>query len=473
MQKLGLTDASFLYFETASTPMNIASVQLLDVPHADFFDELVGYLAARVRRVPFMTKRLRSTPFGLDEPVWVDDPDFDIRNHVKREKLPKPGTWRQLETIVARLHETAFDRARSLWCFYYIEGLDTGQVAWYCKYHHACIDGMAGQAIIDILFSRDPKTDPPAAKPEPTPSSPDAVELLFDAARNLIAQTLSMGKRLEARTRSMTKLAERWRAGEAGLGAMLGAAPRTPFNAAVSPYRTWAAASLPLGEIRTLAKTQRASVNDVLMAICGGGMRRYLERKHALPDKPLRAGVPVSLRQPGDASMRNQVTMLFATLATDIIDPLARLAAVKASVDVGKGVVEDSRGFDVSDMHIPGLGAFGFGAARLMESWRVANFVDPFVNVVISNVRGPAHTMYLHGAKMCSHFPVSIPAHGVAMNVTVQSYGDRLDLGVTACLEAVPDVAHLRDDLVAAWEELSAASRATQPQAAPTRSRAA
>jgi WS/DGAT/MGAT family acyltransferase len=261
----------------------------------------------------------------------------------------------------------------------------------------------------------------------------------------------------------MAKLAERWLAGEAGLGAMLGTAPRTPFNAAISPYRAWAACSLPLREMKALARARKTSLNDVLMAVCGGGLRSYLLRKNALPDKPLRAGVPVSLRKPGDASMRNQVTMLFATLATDLTDPLARLAAIKASVDVGKAVVDDTAGLDMSDLHIPGLGALGFGASRLMESLRVANFVDPFVNVVISNVRGPSHTMYLHGAKMCSHFPVSIPAHGVAMNVTVQSYGDRLDLGVTACLEAVPDIADLRDDLSAAWRELYATWRAASP----------
>jgi WS/DGAT/MGAT family acyltransferase len=473
MHKLGLTDASFLYFETPATPMNIASVQLLEAPHEGFFDELVDYLEPRIALVPFMKKRLKSTPFGLDEPVWVDDPHFVIDNHVKRVRLPKPGTWRQLETLVARLHEAPFDRSRSLWCFYYIEGLETGQVAWYCKYHHACIDGMAGQAIIDMLFSRDPKTDPPPAETaRMNERSPDAVDLLFDAARNLISQTFSFGKRIEARSRSMTKLAQRWLAGEAGLGAMLGTAPRTPFNAAISPYRAWAAGTLPLREMKALAKARKVSLNDVLMAVCGGGIRSYLLRKNLLPEKPLRAGVPVSLRKPGDASMRNQVTMLFATLATDLTDPLERLAAIKASVDVGKGVVDDSAGLDMSDLHIPGLGVIGFGASRLMEGLRIANFVDPFVNVVISNVRGPAHTMYLHGARMCSHFPVSIPAHGVAMNVTVQSYGDRLDLGVTACLEAVPDVADLRDDLVNAWSELRDAWTATlpaQPMAAHTR----
>ncbi len=156
MHKLGITDASFLYMESPSNPMNIGSVQLLDVPQRDgFFNELKLYLADRVRAIPFMCRRLKSTPFTLDQPVWVDDPTFAIDNHVTRVVLGAPGTWLQLEAMVARLHETPLPRDKPLWAFYYIEGLETGQVAWFCKYHHACIDGMAGQAIIDVLFSRD------------------------------------------------------------------------------------------------------------------------------------------------------------------------------------------------------------------------------------------------------------------------------------------------------------------------------
>ena len=461
MHKLGLTDASFLYFETASTPMNIASVQLLEVKTDGFFEELLAYLEARVHVVPFMTRRLEPTPFALDAPVWVCDREFDIRRHVLRLTLPPPGTQRQLESMVARLHETPFERTHPMWRFHYIEGLRSGHVAWYCKYHHACIDGMAGQAIIDLLFSPDPAADPPATpKPAPEPD-PGIAELLLDATRGWITQSLSIGSRLDAQARAVGKLAERWLRGEAGLGALMGSAPRTRFNVAVSRYRTWAAASLPLPEMKAVAKSRRVTLNDVLMTVCGGGMTRYLARKNELPDKPLRAGVPVSLRAPGDATMRNQVTMLVASLASDVADPLQRLAAVKASMDIGKGVVRDSQCFDFGELHVPGLAAVGFGTARLLERLRIANYVNPVVNVVISNVRGPSAPVFLHGARMCSHYPVSIPAHGVAMNFTVQSYADRLDLGVTACLEAVPDVADLRDDVLAAWVELRDAWRET------------
>jgi WS/DGAT/MGAT family acyltransferase len=459
MHKLGITDASFLYMESPSNPMNIGSVQLLDVPQRDgFFNELKLYLADRVRAIPFMCKRLKSTPFTLDQPVWVADPTFSIDNHVTRVVLGAPGTWLQLEAMVARLHETPLPRDKPLWAFYYIEGLESGQVAWFCKYHHACIDGMAGQAIIDVLFSRDPAIDPPVAPPVPAEPEPGALDLVFDAAKSLIDQSFGWTSRLDGQRKAIGRLLGRVMKGENGLGALYGDAPRTPFNCAISPYRTWSAASLPLQEMKAVARAKGATLNDAVMAVCAAGLRRYLLRNGALPATALRCGVPVSLRAPGDTSMSNQVTMLVASLATDVADPVERMLAIKASMQVGKGVVADTGALQPGDLHVPGLPAMMSTASLWAERLRLADFMAPMVNVVISNVRGPARTMYLHGAAMRSHFPVSIPAHSIALNLTVQTYVDRVDLGVTACLEAVPDVGALRDDIVAGWLELRAAA---------------
>jgi WS/DGAT/MGAT family acyltransferase len=438
--------------------MNIGSVQLLEVPSGGaFFDELKRYLAQRLHAIAFMRQRLKATPFTLDQPVWVDDPDFDIDNHITRVALGAPGTWQQLETLVARLHETTLPRSRPLWAFYYIEGLATGEVAWYCKYHHACIDGMAGQAIIDVLFSKDANADAPILPRPVREPQPGGLDLVFDAARALFDQGFGWVTRLDDRGGALARLFGRALRGREGLGALYGEAPRTPFNCAVGPYRSWAAASLPLREMKAVAKSQRATLNDVVMAVCAAGLRRYLLRKSALPSSALRCGVPVSLRAPGDTSMRNQVTMLVASLATDVVDPVARLQAIKSSIRVGKGVVADAGALQPDDLHLPGLSAMMSTASIWAERLRLADYLAPMLNVVISNVRGPSCTMYLHGAKMLSHFPVSIPAHSAALNVTVQTYVDRVDLGVTACLEAVPDIAAVRDDIVAGWLELKGA----------------
>ena len=457
MHKLGITDASFLYMESPASPMNIGSVQLLDVPAREtFFDELKCYLAARVHAIPFMCKRLKSTPLTLDQPVWVADTTFAIDNHVSRVRLGAPGSWAQLEAMVARLHEAPLPRNRPLWAFYYIEGLASGQVAWFSKYHHACIDGMAGQGIIDILFSKSAATDPPLVEAAHDEPEPGALDLVLDAARSLFDQSFSWTSRIEGQRKAIARLFNRAIQGQDGLGALYGAAPRTPFNRAISRYRAWSAASLPLHELKAVAKSQGATMNDVVMSVCAAGLRRYLVRNHALPDAPLRCGVPVSLRAPGDTTMSNQVTMLVATLATDVADPLERLRAIKASMLLGKKVVADTGALQPNDLHVPGLPAMMATASLWAERLRLADYVTPMVNVVISNVRGPARPMYLHGARMCSHFPVSIPAHTVALNLTVQTYVDRIDLGVTACLEAVPDVADLRDDIVEGWRELRA-----------------
>lgn len=188
MDKLKILDASFLYAETDSTPMHIAGVQHLEVPEsarATYFDDLRQYLADRVHLIPFMTRRLKTTPLGMDHPVWVRDTEFDIDHHVHRTTVPSPGTPRQLEQVVARLHEQRLDRRRPLWDFWLIEGLADGTVVWYTKYHHACIDGMAGQAIVDTLFSETPAIPPiPERAADRDDEDPGPLSLFWDAARN-------------------------------------------------------------------------------------------------------------------------------------------------------------------------------------------------------------------------------------------------------------------------------------------------
>jgi len=481
MHKLGVLDASFLYAETPSTPMNIASLQLLELPagaDSTFFETLKRFLAARVHMIPFMTRRLKSTPFTLDQPVWVEAPDFDIDAHVHRVVLPAPGGQRQLEAMVARLHETPLDRRRPLWEFHLIDGLGSplspsarGRrvVGWYCKYHHACIDGMAGQGIIDVLFSNDADRMPTVAPRPVRETEPGFLDLLLDAAKSGIAQSLSMGEHLGERIDAAMALGRRALNGRGGLGAFAEPAPSTPFNRAVGPYRAFAMGSLPLPVIRKLAKSVHASINDVVLAVCAAGLRRYLLRRDALPARSLLAGVPVSLRAPGDTSMRNQVTMLIASLATDVDDPVARLAAIKKSSRIGKAVVSEARALQIGDFHLPGLPLLMSSAARIAERLKLADYLGGSVNVVISNVMGPPRTKYLMGARMLTHYPVSIPAHSAALNLTVQSYVDQVDLGVTACLDAVPDVHVLRDDILEGWTELSRALGFLDSERSPSR----
>ncbi len=472
MEKLKILDASFLYAETANTPMNIAAVQHFELPagrEQGFFEELRSYIGERVHLIPFMTRRLKTTPLGMDHPVWIRDPDFDINYHVQRTRLPAPGNQRQLEQAVARLHETALDRSKPLWQYWLIEGLEGGHVAWYTKYHHACMDGMAGQAIIDILFSDSPEIRPVPVADTVKDDSPGFLSLLWDASRNAAAQPARSTRMLPGLARMAWKLGKRALDADGGLGALGLRAPRTRFNVTVGPYRNFAIGSLPLGAVKAVGKPHDCKVNDVFMAVCAGALVRYLESRGELPEKPLIAGAPVSQRQADDQSMSNQVSMLLTSLETHIGDPIARMLAIRDSARVGKAVVADLADGGLDDLSIPGLPAAFRGMMAMAERARLGDFMPMPLNLIISNVPGPRRPVFLSGARMLSHYPVSIPAHGNALNITIQSYQDRMDFSITACLDAMPDADLLRDAMFDAWEELQqAAGMETIVPALPT-----
>ena len=460
MNKLSFNDAAFLYAETPSTPMHIAAVQHFELPDGratNFFDDLKTYIAARVHLISFMTRKLAETPYGFDHPVWVQDGEFDIDNHVKRARLPTPGTQAQLEQMVARLHEVPLDRSRPLWQYWLIEGLESGHVAWYTKYHHACMDGMAGQAIVDILF-----TDGPETAPAPTDLAlaedhvPSALGLLWEAAVDTGTQPMRLARQLPQIAEAAWNLGQRAATGR--LGALGQRAPRTRFNGMIGPYRTLALGSLPLAAVKELGRAQDCKANDVFMAVCAGAIGRYLDERNEPPDRPLIAGAPVSLREAGDQTMNNRVSMFLTSLDTQAADPLERMRAIRDSNRLGKWVVADLAGALITDLNLPGLPVTFSTTARLWERLRLPDLAPPPVNLVISNVAGPRRTMYLNGARLLTHYPVSIPAHGCAVNITLQSYQDRMDFGITACLDALPDADRLRDLILEAWEELQHAA---------------
>lgn len=464
MDKLKILDASFLYAETANTPMHVAAVQLFELPRGreeGFFESLRGYIGDRVHLIPFMTRRLKTTPLGMDHPVWVRDDRFDINYHVQRTRVPAPGTQSQLEQTVARLHETPLDRSRPLWQYWLIEGLESGHVAWYTKYHHACIDGMAGQAIIDILFADSPELPPvPQPSAEAEGKDPGMLSLLWDATRNVGSQPVRSVRSLPGLARTAWNLGKRAFGSDGdGLGALGQRAPKTRFNVAVGPYRSFAFGSLSLAGLKAVGKPHGCKANDVFMAVCAGALRRYLSERGELPEKPLIAGAPVSMRQPGDTSMSNQVTMLLTSLGTHIEDPVERMCSIRDSANVGKAVAADlAAAGGLDSLSIPGLPAAFRGVMAMADRFRLGDFIPMPINAVISNVAGPRRPVFLNGARMLTHYPVSIAAHGTALNMTLQSYQDRMDFSITSCLDAVPDADLLRDAMFEAWEELQQAA---------------
>ncbi len=482
MYKLGALDAGFLYNETARSPQHIASVQILELPEgineAQYVENLKALMMDRIHLVPYFTNKVRFVPFNLDHPVWVKDRDFSIHNHVRQLEVASPGDRAAMEAAIAGLHAERLDRSRPLWDIWVLTGLEGGRVATYNRCHHACLDGMAGQAMIATLMDVTAEPREVEAAPEGFFTRNDDqnfAQLLSGAAENYARyqakQPLAAFKAMETSARLFRRAFDPSK----GFGALSTPAPATRFNRAVEKERVYLTGELPLDAVKNIARITQTKVNDVFLAVVGGGLRRYLERTGELPKPSLVAGCPVSLRQPGDTNPNNQVTMMMVSMGTDTSDAGERLQTVAQSARTAKGFTQDVAGSYDAEIALPGLPAALSGGALMMEMTRAANLpgIRPPCNVVVSNVPGPNLTLYLAGAKVLTHYPVSIPAHGQAVNVTVQSYDGNLYFAVTGCARALPDGDLLREDLLAEFEALQAlydlprVSAATQQSSAP------
>lgn len=465
MYKLGALDAGFLYNETERSPQHIASVQILELPEgtseAAFVADLKALLLARIHLVPYFTNKLQLVPFNLDHPIWVRDPAFDIDNHVKTLAVPAPGGRRELEACIARLHEQRLDRSRPLWDLWVLTGLEGGRIAYYNRAHHACLDGMAGQAMLETIMDITPQprqVDPAPAGFTCRRDTQNPAQLVAGALENFTRyqakQPLAGFNALETAARLFRRAFDPSK----GLGAVAHQAPATRFNRAVQAKRSYAMGEMALEPVKNIARFTHTTINDVFLAVAAGGLRRYFERTGELPSASLVAGCPVSLRQPGDTNPNNQVTMMMVSLATDESDPAQRLQTIAQSSRTAKGFTQDiAPSFD-AEVSLPGLPGTLSAAARILEGTGAADFpgLRPPCNVVISNVPGPRIPLYSCGAKVLTHYPVSIPAHTQGVNITVQSYAGSLYFALTACAKALPDPQALRDDMLAAFAELRA-----------------
>ena len=477
-QQLSGIDASFLYLETPETPMHVAGLTYFELPESfegSFYQHFRKFFEGRLHTIPIFSKRLAPSLYDLDHPGWVDEPEIDLDYHLRETTLPAPGSEAQLEEVIARLHANTLDRSRPLWQFYIITGLANGQGVLYSKVHHAAVDGGAGMAINKALYDvtvvpREVPPPPPkttGAKAAPiAPISVDPLKGITDIMGNMMRQQLKMWEAAPEILSSMTN-AFLGKPGEMpkALGTLQSLisqlptlnAPRTPFNATITRERSYAARTISLTDAKAVAKASGAKLNDVVLAICGGALRRYLQEKGQLPDKPLIAGVPISLREPGDTRQNNQVSGMLCQIATDIADPAERLKAILKSSSEAKQIAGTFRDAVPQDFAFVGAPILLQLMMLVYGRSGLADKIPMPMNVTISNVPGPPMPLYCAGAKVTALHPVSIPAHGAALNITVQSYMDALNFGLTADRRAVPDVGRLGDYLVEAATELTKA----------------
>jgi len=468
MKQLSGLDASFLHLETPEMPMHVGGLNVFELPkgyHGDFHEDVKAHIVSRMHLASIFTKKLALMPFDMANPVWVDDDAVDVDYHIRKITLPKPGTMAQLETYVGRLHSSLLDRSRPLWEFYVFDGMKSGQAAFYSKIHHAALDGKGGEALAQAMLDITP-TPRTVRKAEPRSGpvyQPSVNDLVGAAFRNNLAQYWKLIKLLPAAARAIGDVAlpAKGEDGKRHMGMLknfkLG--PKTPLNVAITNQRSFSTVTISLAQAREIAKAFDGSLNDAVMAICSGALRRYLAGRAALPEKTLVAAVPVSLREEGNTELNNQVSMMLLNLATDIADPRKRTREIVKASKAMKQTLKSVKSVMPTDF--PSLGApwLMSGLVSLYGRSRLADKMAPIANVAISNVPGANLPLYLAGARMTTYFPVSIVVHGVALNITVQSYNGNLDFGLIACRRAVPDIKDLARMMSESHEELLDAAR--------------
>ncbi len=443
MEHLSGTDAAFLHFETPETPMHVGSLMLFDLPEGyqgDYYEDVKAMIAGRMHLSAVLTRKLAPMPFELADPVWIDDDDIDLDYHLRTVTLRRPGTMAQLEQLVARLHSSLLDRSRPLWEIYVIDGLESGQVAVYTKAHHSGVDGKAGVELAKVLYDISPEpreVRPPRRTRGGSGYQLGVAELLQAAVVNSAAQYRKIGALLPSAAKALGtagRVMARQRKSASGRNLNLGLAPTTILNDSVTNQRSYSTMSVPLADLKALGKRVGGTVNTIVMAMCSSALRRFLSERNQLPKESLIAAVPVSLRAADDSSMNNQVSAIRVDLATDIADPRERFMAIHASSEAAKAVVRELKPVLGVDLPVIGSPWLMTSLATLYGRSGLASRLPAQVaNVMISNVPGPPVPLYMAGARMTSYYPVSIPYHGMALNMTVESYAGSLDWGLTAC----------------------------------------
>jgi len=478
MKTLSSLDAAFLYLETPEMPMHVGALCVYELPagyNGRFVRDLRKHIATRLPIVPALRRKLWWMPLNLANPAWVDA-EPDLSQHIVEIKLPKAARigdgMALLEAQVAALHPVLLDRKRPLWKFHVFEGLAPSahghkRVAMYSQLHHAAVDGQAAVALANALLDVTPEPraiELQAAKRTKT-FRLGMGEALRGAMAAQIQQVSNIVKELPttvgtlggaAGTALQDALANSKLFGGKGGSGNLALAPNTVFNASVTTGRAFAAASLPLAELKMIGRAHEATINDMVLMVVSTALRRYLGKKHTLPKKSLIAAVPISLRKPGDTTSDNQASISLISLGTHIADTMKRLEHIRAASAAMKSTLGSVKSILPTDFPSLGLPWLIEAAASLYGKAKVADRIPQVANVAISNVPGPPMSLYLAGARMLTNYPTSIVVHGMAFNVTVQSYAGSLDFGMMADAKAMPDVKVFAQAVEIAFDDLRA-----------------
>jgi diacylglycerol O-acyltransferase / wax synthase len=468
MRRLSGLDAGFLYMETPTLHMHTLKISVVDpstVPGGYTFDRVKQVLSERLHLLPMFRRRIVDMPFGIHHPVWIEDGAFDIANHVRRVVLDQPGGLHEFAAACSAVASAQLDRTRPLWELWVVEGLEGGEVGFIAKIHHCVADGVAAAEMLAGVMLTDPQAGLAPAAPAPPwkgETVPRPTVLALDALRAVILGLLNVPGLLRRTFRGLRAAGRRRKAALVSPPAPFDA-PNTLFNGALSPNRLFVLTTMSLDDVKSVKNALGVTLNDVVLAVCAGALRRYLLRHHALPDKPLVAGVPVSTRN-GDAHVdeyrANSVSNMFTALRTDLADPVERVRAISDVTKVAKEV-HQALGPDMladwSELTPPRPFAAWM---RTYSRFRLAERHRPPINLVVSNVPGPTSPLYIAGARLTALYSMGPILEGIGLNITVWSYLDQLNWGVVSTPEAMPDLWDLTTDLHDALDELKKAAAA-------------
>ena len=426
----------FLYGESRETMFHVAGLMQFTPPKntpPDYLRKLMEEIRAGLDVHRPWNQKLR-TPNLMSNPVhqWVEDERPDLEYHVRRSALPAPGDERELGILVSRLHGYPVDFHYPPWECHLIEGLEGGRFAMYVKVHHALVDGFSAMRILAAALGTDPEErDRPlffAVKPRERGPKQDLVGVemttFLDAVRGQYGATKIVAKALAKVARKDEQILVSPRQ-----------APKSILNGRISRNRRFATAMMPMARVKALAKKAGGTINDIVLALSSGAIKKYLDERDALPKESLIAMLPVAVRAKDDVGEGNSVGAILATLATNVNDPADRLAAIIASTKSAKQQLEG-----MSKNQILSYSALLVSPAMMQMLPVVAGRVKPTFNVVISNVPGPEQPLYFRGARLDSTYPMSIPVHGQALNITCNSYAGNLCFGFTGCRDTLPSL---------------------------------
>ena len=472
MKQLGILDAAFINLEQTNTPQHVGGLGIYDPSSAPGgfvrFKQVIANFERRLQQNPLFRTRLVEVPGGIDRPYWVKDANFDVEFHLRHIALPHPGDWRQLCIQVARLHSRPLDLSRPLWEAYIIEGLDnipnlpSGCFAIYTKMHHALVDGAGGSSFMALLhdLEPDPVIDPNAEEaPRLVDTEPSVAELLTKASINSVKNGVDLLRGTITNAREMGKYIYGVARDEIPSPDI--SAPKTILNRPVGPHRVFDAAEFPLEGFKDIKDAAGVTVNDVALTVIGGALQRYLKGRGEAPEGSLAASLPLNMRtRRGVTSDNNQVGAVFASMHTDIEDPIERMQAINGSTREAKESGEKSPMVDILKIAGAVSPFVARGVAGFWARNNLSKHIPVNISTVISNVAGPDFPLYCAGARMVDYYGLGVLTPGMGIFHLVFSYSGKLTLSVLADRDIMPDPETYHDCLVASYEEVYAAATA-------------